>query len=399
MNCVLVSFFNSHNIGDIIIADTLYKMVSSKCNVERYSYVGNPCVFTDINDIKSSKSSINNSWKQRGYKILNKYHFTLLISLYRILRRKKDDFTVFESKMRNSDVLIIGGGNMIFDTDKYSDSASYFNEYISVAKKHKKKIFVISIGIGPFKTPRQERNAIDALGRCDYITFRDQKSYEIYKKYKNNTENVFVSVDPVFLLSYDIQSCVSDGIVIGFNVFNNKLIGEKQENYNKVIEGYAKLAKGLSNKLNIKIVLFSTDLTDYEAIYDVYNKLSGNKNIEVREIDGIDSLLKLYSQISMLVGSRMHSMIIAFTQYIPIIGLSWQQKVDAMFDIIDAKDCLFKYDDIESNMDRIITCCSNKLANLHDERSLIKRKLGLIREKAIVDESIILKLAKDIYSK
>lgn len=394
MKCVLVSFFNSYNIGDVLIADTLYTMVSKKHNVEKLSYSGDILVNIDKNQITTTLNQC--MWyTQKNYitKILNKFHLELIAKKYSYRKVKKTYFDVFEDKIHKVDALIIGGGNMIFDIDVWSCSAERFNKFVKLSKKYDKKVFVISIGIGPFKTERQEIEAVNALVQCDYITFRDEKSYEIYKKYTNNLDKVFVSIDPAFLLPYTIQPYITDvKKIIGLNVFNNKLIGENKVSYNKVINEYAKLAEALSNKLNVEIILFSTELSDYVAVYDVYNKLKEYHNIKVKEIGGIDELLQVYSNLSILIGTRMHSMIIAFTQHIPIIGLSWQQKVEAMFHIIESEKCLFKYNELEANMESIIACCEDKLINLEHEKKQIEIKLRLIREKAKINETILSEL-------
>ncbi len=392
--CVLVSFFNSHNLGDCIIADTLYKSVSEKFITVTHSYSGNPNVITDINNISNTNSLRSRNLRAIMGKALKKIGLNKLINLYRTFKQSTstNQHSEFETKIQDADILVIGGGNMIFDIDKYSNSYSRFNNLISIAKKNKIKVFVISIGIGPFATLDQEKKAVDALKKCDYITFRDQKSFDIYARHTNDLKNVFISIDPVFFLPYSLKSNVSK--VIGINVFNSKLIRDNQEKYNQLIEGYAKVVDGIREKSNDKVVLFSTDLSDYPAIHDVYNRLSKKHNIEIREINGFNSLIELYSQMSVLIGARMHSMIIAYTQYIPVIGISWQQKVDAFFDIIESKD-VYNYNTIEVNSESIITTCMEKINNKKIEKTLIKEKLNSIRATKSIDDEILLKLSKN----
>ncbi|WJE46135.1 polysaccharide pyruvyl transferase family protein [Peribacillus frigoritolerans] len=394
---VLVSFFNSHNLGDCLIADMLYEMVSERFVTKKYSYTGKtPNIINNINEINSQKS-LKSNIKGSIYKVLKKYDLNVFIYTYRMLLRGSKSYPEFETIIHNADILVIGGGNMIFDIDKYSNSALRFNNLVSIAKKRGIKVFAISIGIGPFATLKQEIKAVEALTQCDYISFRDQKSYDIYAKYSNELKDVYVSIDPVFFLPYCIKPSVTKNIIIGINVFNNKLINDSEEKYKQLINGYVKLAKGLSNELDTKIVLFSTDLSDYPAVRDVYKCLSTEQNIEVRDIDGIESLVKLYSELSVLVGTRMHSMIIAYTQYIPIIGISWQQKVDALFDIIDSKDSIFNYNNIDRDSETIIDCCKRKLVNLEVEKDNIKETLNQIRNNRNIDKHILTNLSQENY--
>lgn len=397
MKCILISFFNSHNIGDVVISDMLYKLLSKKYKVDKFSYTGGPLVLNNTNNVSVNNSNIRGKLKLIISNALNRIHLGAIIKKYSYINLKKMYLDEFESKICKNDILIIGGGNMIFDINKYSRSGFKFLKFIELAKKYNKKVFAISIGIGPFATQKQELNAVNALEKCDYITFRDKNSFEIYKKYNKNLDNVFVSIDPVFLFPYSIKPIDTTTRVIGLNILNDKLLGKNLEQYEKIIKGYITLAMNLAKNNNNKIVLFSTEANDYVAVYDVYHNLIKNySNIEVREINNINELLELYSELSILIGTRMHSMIIAFTQHIPVIGLSWQAKVEAMFDIIDSRECLFEYDKIEDNINSIISSCENKLNNLESEREEIVKKLSLIREKSNINSKILSKLSVQV---
>ena len=397
MKCVLISFFNSHNIGDCLIADILYKKLSSRYITEKLSYSGNPNIITNINDLKKTNSPLKNDGiSSLIHRFVKKYPFSGILSLYRKFKQKYVILKSLEKKIWKSDVLVIGGGNMIFDTSKNSNSAFRFSEYTSIAKKHGKKVFVISIGIGPFVTIEQEKNAIQALEKCDYITFRDKRSLGIYTQHSNKTNNVFLSVDPVFSLPYSLKKDKLERIVIGLNVFDSRQIGDDLSKYKRIIDGYARLANLLSAGLSAKIVLFSTDMTDYDAVCDVYKSLQKESNVEIAEINGLEELLKLYDKLSILIGTRMHSMIIALSQIIPVVGLSWQPKVDALFEIFDLKDRVFKYDKLNDFANVIVSKCSKILEDLELEQDQIYERLELINKIGEIDMRILEKIEKEI---
>lgn len=393
MKCLLVSFFNSHNIGDCIIAESLYNTVSKEYETEKYSYSGDPYTITDINDIIKTNSKNSNKIKKNVYRLIKKTKLEKLISNYKLIKNK-DIFKELEEKMKNIDLLVIGGGNMIFDTERNSASAKKFDSFITLAKKNNKKIFAIALGIGPFFNSQQEKDACQALSKCDYISFRDQKSYDIYVKHIKKTDNVYVTVDPVFFLpNYNIKK-ESTKKTIGVNLFNSKLIHASKEEYDKLVNEYCILIEKLRLSLNVKVILFSTDLTDYETIYKVYNQLSNKKNIEVHEINGFNDLIELYGKLTILVGMRMHSMIIAITQHIPVVGISWQPKVDSFFNIINKKENVFDYNEIYNSIDDIVDCCKDNLVNeVHKKNDLIST-LSSIKEKEKIDSTILSQIKK-----
>lgn len=389
---VLVSFFNSDNLGDVLIGEMLCEITDKIFDVKKISYTRSPFV----GDHKIDTSVENRLIKFK--KVIAEYLSEIPIGkqiFYSTRKNKTLKLDVFESIVKESEVLIIGGGNMIFDLNKYSFSAKRFKTFVSIAKKYNKKVFAISLGIGPFQTIEQEKKAIEALELCDYITFRDAASYEIFRKHNQIYKNIYVSIDPVFLLSKKTQDISSDK-VIALNIINNKLMKESEKKYRELINQYANLANGLVETLGKKVVLFSTEKADYEAVYDVFAIIKDNNNIEVLRITNAKELFDLYSNTLVLIGTRMHSMIVAHSQQIPVIGLSWQKKVDSMFEIIESKDSLFKYDEIDEKIDQILECTKAKVDNLEVEKSKIKDNLEKISKKNEINNIILNNLVKEL---
>jgi polysaccharide pyruvyl transferase WcaK-like protein len=394
MRCLLISFFNSDNLGDLVIASNLYDFVEQKFHTEKVSYAtSSPFHFSNINEMHFTRKK---SQKLRIKSLLYRVMVNFQLEKYWDRRKEKNksqiDFKI-EEKVKSSDIVIIGGGNMMFDVSSYSRSAKTFKKFIDMAKKYNKKVFVISIGIGPFVTELQEKQAVTELNRCDYITFRDKKSFGIYKKYYNDKKS-FLTVDPAFLLKQSIddgKNNFNENHVVGLNLFNNKTADENSNKYKKVLKGYLKLLNALLQKSNTKVILFSTDLNDYPMINEIGKEFPADR-LEIREIKGFNELMGLYNEIDILIGCRMHSLILAYTQQLPVIGLSWQPKVDALFDIIEQPESVFRYDNIEENLQQILNCYSSKLLNLVDEKEKIQKRIVEIREQFDVNEEIIGKL-------
>lgn len=386
-NAILVSFFNSDNLGDILIGDMLTELSSNYFNVDRISYTGSPIVGCSTN----GKNVID--FKTNIIKYLSKVPLAKQV-LYTARKNKPLNLEYFESKIKDSDILVIGGGNMIFDLEKYSFSSKRFRTFVMMAKKYNKKVFAISLGIGPFQTVKQEKDAIKALEMCDYITFRDEASFEIFKRHNQTHNDVYVSIDPVFLLQRKTKE-VSEDKVIALNIINNKLMKESEKSYKNLINQYAKLADNLVENLGKKVVLFSTEIADYDAVFDVSKLVKNNKLIEVIKINTVEELFRLYSNVIVLVGTRMHSMIVAHSQEIPVVGLSWQKKVDEMFDIIEANDSLFKYDEISKYSSSIIELTKFKIDNIENEKNKIRKNLFLLNSKIEINRSIFNKLLED----
>src|SRR5699024_6256795 len=109
------------------------------------------------------------------FKIIEKYRKFFLLdyiisaySKFAVQRNfKKSDII---EKIKESDMVVLGGGNTIFDLTRFSNSSLKIKLIIETAKKYNKKVFVTSIGLGPFVTEKQLRNSIEVLNKADYIT-------------------------------------------------------------------------------------------------------------------------------------------------------------------------------------------------------------------------------------
>jgi polysaccharide pyruvyl transferase WcaK-like protein len=364
MNIVFVSFIDSSNIGDQLIVEVLEEKLMKDHAVSKYS----------LNLIPENEITINNSIPHRKSgrsKVKNFYNNFIRKNvfvdklLYIRMKRRMDRnqfLPTFIDDIKKCDLLVIGGGNAIFDLTPHSLSAYKFNKILNVAKDYRKKIFVTSIGLGPFKTKKQIDYTIRTLKLADYVTVRDEKSYDYIKSLG---DKVHLSIDPVFLLEKmtdknmekerkTISICIID-------LFLNKDTKEKYDNY---IDGLSKLINQLQEK-GYLIYLFSTEPRDYKAVHEVFNKVTNSNNIEIKEISNLNELIKLYGNTDLIIGTRMHSLIVGLSQLIPVIGLSWQDKVNEMFEMVNLSDDVINIEDLEENIVKIVKLVEEKLATEH----------------------------------
>ncbi len=360
-----------------------HDVVSCGFEVERCSYGGS--------------FSIQSYLDEKGYqvdrKLKQEYRHNVVKAQLPIFRKVKNRIRKaafwyrFSDQMKMKDLLIIGGGNMIMDLTKTSKSWLKFASYVDIAKKYNKKVVVLSIGIGPFQTEHQKDKAVEALNKCDFVTYRDRESLKLGSQGLNNNKH-FLSLDPVFLLpKVNIPQNQKGKRTIGIGVINTLLFDPSIDRYNNVKQSYIELIKMLLER-DYCVVVFSTERADYNMVGDVMNVFEDNRVSSVI-INTTDDLLDLYAQkITYLVAARMHALIIAFTQQIPIIGLAWQQKLVSMFKIIDREEYCFPIDKINEN--------SHTIAALVDESHFsatemfnTTHKLDEIRKKYDINREIL----------
>ena len=107
------------------------------------------------------------------------------------------------------------------------------------------------------------------------------------------------------------------------------------------------------------------------------------------KVNGLKNLIDLYNEIDVLIGTRMHSMIIAYTMHVSLIGLSWQPKVDAFFSIVDEKAFLFNFEEMHKNINEIKNATVERLKNREIDKRKTEKKLEVIKRKSDIDREIL----------
>lgn len=369
MNIILVSFVTSSNIGDQLIVKTLSEQLLKQHKVIKYSY--------NLEKEKSTGQTFSVKKDSKLKKIyLNYLRKLTIVDVFRdrLNKRKIDsnpNWEKFKFDLSKADVVIFGGGNAIFDLTKNSSSYYNFNKITDVAKKMNKIVFASSIGIGPFMSEKQIEKTNEALSKCDYITVRDKKSYSYLDLEKDNR---YLSVDPVFSLKKGESNIkIGDKIKVGICIID--LMNNKQKNSDniKYIEELSSLIIRISHENNYEIYLYSSEPRDYDTVSKVYESVRHLENVYYVDVNSIEDLLVLYSSLSIVLGARMHSLIVAISQNIPVIGFSWQPKVTSMFEMINDKQSVFNIDQIKENEEQILNIIKKKLG--HHQKNINSYKL------------------------
>lgn len=304
---ILISYFNSNNIGDILLSNILYKQLAPHIDLVTCSFEGdfvNPC-----------------DWV---------YHYKAFTRVKNKIPGKSRCFmNKLKKELKKADGIIIGGGNMLMDISTYS-TISLFRTYCDLAIEYKKKIIIPFVGIGPFTDLTVFNSLVPVLNRCAYISTRDKRSYQYIEEF--NIDNKFISYDPAFLLPMNLDTKKS-GLLI--NVINPETFDASQYHiYLKLyIDIISKILELLPNK---RISLVVTTIADLKIAREVaQNVKSITKNdLQIFKPSNSRKLIEIVANSEFAIGARMHFLIIAYTQQIPIIGLKWQDKIGSFFENI-----------------------------------------------------------------
>ncbi len=226
--------------------------------------------------------------------------------------------------LKNSDVLISGGGSLLQDSTSLK-SLFYYLWVIHTALKYKKDVIIFAQGIGPIKNFIGKFFTKNILKKCKYITVRDEKSLFLLRGWGLKPDLVS---DPVW--NIDLKEKVSMNRV-GVQLRSWKGLSQKYL--------FALARQINANFADKEIYIYSfQDALDLELCkhFEAQLKLV-NPNIKTVLLNAlsIDETIQSFSNLDYLIGMRYHACLLALKYGIPTLALSYDQKVQKIAERFD----------------------------------------------------------------
>ncbi len=397
MKIALVSFFISDNLGDLAISSAIVDMLKNKDkNIEIYKYDFSKVM--SINQEKgredrASKKSINKSSMMFFEKLICKIKSKVnQWGLSLNWRRLKND-------LKDSDMMIIGGGNMIMDL--VPGWPILFARFCKIANSTNTPYHIIYVGVGPINNKKSELIYKRAFETAEYVSVRGPLSKNNAKNFSNN---IIETIDPVFGLELDllnhrikqITSQKSKTINVGVCVLGKVCFKTTEEHLlylERVMEIIIKTQEALNKHLMIHV--FSTDHKDYDAVNEISGNLSEIKTThnlithEISNIHEMSDLIEFYKKLDFLIGGRMHSLIFSQMCLLPYIGIEWQEKLVEFSKITSNEKSIYSFENFNSDNINLISNVINNISNIDKTRKMNSKNLQL---KKIVDNGMSVKM-------
>lgn len=362
---LLFSFFNSNNVGDKAIAAQFEDLLAKRFEVVKCSSEGN---FDIAGRYVSEKIGMTQKIRHKLCTLTGRRYMT---------PRYVGFIEKYRRAIRDVDAVVIGGGNIMMDYSPSSASYLKYMDYVSIAEEAGKPCFALSVGIGPFALEQQAKKAVEALNKCRRVSFRDEGSLGIFKSHGGDAEKASVTCDPVFLTKKRESREPKNKIAV--NVIDPKW--DKNADAEKIADGYLELVRSLSGAFSDKeTVLFSTEKNDSGLLKRICEAAKDDPRVSARTPNSVDELLDLYSETCVLVGARMHSMIIAYTQSIPTVGLSWSKKTSDFLKATDPCGVHFDINDFGERTDQITDRVRVLMVGPTDNSEFLRRAQNALTE-------------------
>jgi len=257
-------------------------------------------------------------------------------------------------------LLISGGGSLLQDVTS-ARSPGYYLGVIRLALLFRKKVMIYSQGIGPLTLEKNRSKAAGVLNRCNMITLRDNGSAEFLREL-GVKHDIRVTCDPVMALGRECiaqNGCDPDAVTCdpvmtpgresaaeqrGKPLLVTAIRNWKDDRHIEPIAGLldAQIVKGWD-------VLLVPAHYPEDAVANV--RLSDRMASQPRVIDKAltaKDFLALIASADMVLSMRLHGLICAMAMGTPMLGLSYDPKVDAFMEQAGLEDYCLPFDSLDS---------------------------------------------------
>lgn len=300
-----------------------------------------------------------------------------------------------------ADALVFGGGSLIHDITSYNLPFMFF--WHAVATMFRKPVYYACIGIGPLKTKRGKKACTKWLSKAQGVFPRDRRGANLCSElgvpkfvpvcdvafsYKKRATGGSALLRRFGLEAGNYVCLTASKWLKNENYWNN---GSNTEN-ELIIKRFTACATVIQQRLHKTLVFVPSEERDYELGQKLGDMIGSNyfclpSTLRCVEVEAI------VENSYLIFGMRMHPLIFALRQGIPVISIAYDEKVNELMygmnltdfvvnlDELQPELILHKLEQIELNRDAIIEKIEQSVAENYKRVQLcfetIRRDLGI----------------------
>ncbi len=304
------------------------------------------------------------------------------------------NFLKIRKALKNSKLLIFGGGSLIQDVT--SDKSLWY--YLTVVKQAfslNVPVMFYANGIGPVNKPKNRKKVQEVLNRVNTISLRDTNSLEEIKRMGVNLAHVSVTADPALTISgtdhdrakalLEAEHVPTDKKLLGISVRDWKTCTPAY--WNELIQGIEEICQKY-DYVPLWIPLKHYD--DVTMSKELASKMHIKSYVLHKPYNSKD-IVGIVGTCDLIVALRLHAMIYASVSAVPAIGLAYDPKVSGFVKYIGVNATLnvenFKKEDL-------ITTAQNIIENKDDITSSLQERVSELKSKALENVDMAVELMK-----
>ncbi|MFA5367026.1 MAG: polysaccharide pyruvyl transferase family protein [Dehalococcoidia bacterium] len=270
-----------------------------------------------------------------------------------------------------SNIFILGGGGLLKDYGKDSSSLRGWLGLLRLAQRLRIRTALLGVGVENIRYDESRKLIKEALDNVDLITVRDHISRDILADI-GVTNEVKVTTDPAVLYGEvkpgkPAEWSLPPKVLISVRHWYDKgfYIDNAEANQN-LLRSLGAAADFLIRKYGAEVTFVPFRTTSYDNDIEVMEQVAsymkhGDEACIQSVVPEADDFVKMAGESSLVIGMRLHSLILASAVGTPVIGLEYMPKVRGYMDSIgQSKYCL----DLNTlTGDKLTACVQDILEN------------------------------------
>lgn len=232
--------------------------------------------------------------------------------------------------LRSCDALISGGGSLLQDATGVA-TIPYYLGILKLAQWLGKATFVYAQGVGPIGRRPFMPMIRHVFGHTAYVSVRDEGSAQLLQRIGLRSDTVSVVPDPVMgfplLQREDQPTSPGDAAVPVVGVAVRFWRNDRHE-LTQLADALSRLAA--HRRVRLRLLPFHRPYDDEASSY-VLERLAPGARADASIVHGVDTPLAMLEQVAgcdLLIAMRLHALIYAATQHVPMLGISYDPKID-----------------------------------------------------------------------
>lgn len=287
--------------------------------------------------------------------------------------------------IRQADLLISGGGSLLQDVTS-AKTIPYYLAIVVIAKILGKPVVFYSQGIGPVNK-KINRYLIRWVSRgVDHLFVREEQSKQELVRLGVKASKITVAIDPVIGIKPSSEAKKQS--------IKQPSVGVYLRNWENKEHILKEMRKVVAHLYQEGYHVYGIPMHGHEdlEIAKTLNQLTEGKLEVIQEALKIDDVVTYTKSFDFIIGMRLHSLIIAHALGVPMIGLSYDPKINHFMDEVGQKN----YVDVKTfDADKLIAL----IGDVQAHGVAIKQQMENVNEKIQIKVDAPAKYIKDCLEK
>lgn len=298
------------------------------------------------------------------------------------------DADAVNAVIRSADLVIVGGGGLFSEhyEPKFPNIflQGYYYSTVLVAKIYEKPLYYYAIGLGPFFTLDVHKLVKFTLSLGDVLTLRDE--YSLFLARSMGLKDALLTADPVCGLEITPQKPREKIIALSLRRWIEPSVEER------VVQGVSQALETILKRhptAKIALLPFQTDenyTDDRTILQQVQSSLAPELNQRVFFVVKQDpiEIANFIATCSLMIGERLHSLILSSVATIPFVALAYDAKVKSFCNSLGLDDfCI----DIRQpfSAQELIVCVEDVFSKYDEICGTIQDKMQVLRARSLTN--------------